>query len=427
MTPLEFDARHLWHPYSNVLNPGAMHLISEAEGVWLTRDDGVRMIDAMSSWWCAVHGHRHPAITGAIQTQLDRMPHVMFGGITHAPAIDLGRKMIELLPGDLNRIFYCDSGSVAIEVALKMAVQYQVAQGHSDRVQFATIRGGYHGDTWKAMSVCDPDNGMHGLFRGALSIQNFLPRPPIRFGEGWTNDPTLNGLGALEELLDTKSRQIAALILEPVVQGAGGMFFYHPTWLKKAHEMCEAQGVLLIFDEIATGFGRTGELFAMHPAGVVPDILCLGKALTGGHISMAATVTTETVARGIGESAASVLMHGPTYMANPLACAAAIASLDQLSQRDWQAEVGSIADQMQHELEPARNLSGVADVRVLGAIGVIEMDAWVDPSVAHTRAPQSGVWLRPFAHNIYCMPPYVISPDELSSVTAAMVALARDM
>ena len=427
MTPLEFDARHLWHPYSNVLNPGAMHLISEAEGVWLTRDDGVRMIDAMSSWWCAVHGHRHPAITGAMQTQLDRMPHVMFGGMTHAPAIDLGRKMIELLPGDLNRIFYCDSGSVAIEVALKMAVQYQVAQGHSDRVQFATIRGGYHGDTWKAMSVCDPDNGMHGLFRGALPIQNVLPRPPSRFGEGWTNDPTLNGLGALEELLDTKSRQIAALILEPVVQGAGGLFFYHPTWLKKAHEMCEAHGVLLIFDEIATGFGRTGELFAMHHAGIVPDILCVGKALTGGHISMAATVTTETVARGIGESAASVLMHGPTYMANPLACAAAMASLDQLSQRDWQADVGSIADQMQHELEPARNIPGVADVRVLGAIGVIEMDAWVDPSVAHTRAPQSGVWLRPFAHNIYCMPPYVISPDELSSVTAAMVALARDM
>jgi adenosylmethionine-8-amino-7-oxononanoate aminotransferase len=404
-----------------------MHLISEAEGVWLTRDDGVRMIDAMSSWWCAVHGHRHPAITGAMQTQLDRMPHVMFGGMTHAPAIDLGRKMIELLPGDLNRIFYCDSGSVAIEVALKMAVQYQVAQGHSDRVQFATIRGGYHGDTWKAMSICDPDNGMHGLFRGALPIQNFLPRPQIRFGEGWTNDPTLNGLGALEELLDTKGRQIAALILEPVVQGAGGMFFYHPTWLKKAHEMCEAHGVLLIFDEIATGFGRTGELFAMHHAGIVPDILCLGKALTGGHISMAATVTTETVARCIGESAASVLMHGPTYMANPLACAAAMASLDQLSQRDWQAEVGSIADQMQHELEPARNLSGVADVRVLGAIGVIEMDAWVDPSVAHTRAPQSGVWLRPFAHNVYCMPSYAISPDELSSVTAAMVALARDM
>ena len=427
MTPLEFDARHLWHPYSNVLNPGAMHLISEAEGVWLTRDDGVRMIDAMSSWWCAVHGHRHPAITGAMQTQLDRMPHVMFGGMTHAPAIDLGRKMIELLPGDLNRIFYCDSGSVAIEVALKMAVQYQVAQGHSDRVQFATIRGGYHGDTWKAMSICDPDKGMHGLFRGALSIQNFLPRPQIRFGEGWTNDPTLNGLGALEELLDTKSRQIAALILEPVVQGAGGLFFYHPTWLKKAHEMCEAHGVLLIFDEIATGFGRTGELFAMHHAGIVPDILCLGKALTGGHISMAATVTTETVARGIGESAASVLMHGPTYMANPLACAAAMASLDQLSQRDWQAEGGSIADQMQHELEPARNIPGVADVRVLGAIGVIEMDAWVDTSVAHTRAPQSGVWLRPFAHNIYCMPPYVISPDELSSVTAAMVALARVM
>jgi len=425
VTPLEFDARHLWHPYTNVLNPGRMHLIREAEGVWLTRDDGARMIDAMSSWWCAVHGHRHPSIISAMQAQLDQMPHIMFGGLTHAPAIDLGRKMIELLPDGLNRIFYCDSGSVAIEVALKMAVQYQLAMGHSDRVQFATIRGGYHGDTWKAMSVCDPDNGMHGMFRGALSIQHFLPRPQVKFGEDWTDDTMINGLGALEVLLDTKGSQIAALILEPVVQGAGGMFFYHPTWLKRAHEMCEAHGVLLIFDEIATGFGRTGELFAMHHADTVPDILCLGKALTGGHISMAATVATETVARGIGESEASVLMHGPTYMANPLACAAAKASLDQLSQRDWRAEVRRIADQMTHELEPARNLPGVADVRVLGAIGVIEMDTWIDPSVAHALAPQSGVWLRPFAHNIYCMPPYIISPDELSRVTASMVTLAR--
>ena len=427
MTPLEFDARHLWHPYTNVLNPGPMHLIREAEGVWLTCDDGARMIDAMSSWWCAVHGHRHPAITGAMQAQLDQMPHVMFGGLTHAPAIDLGRKMIELLPDGLNRIFYCDSGSVAIEVALKMAVQYQMALGHSDRVEFATIRGGYHGDTWKAMSVCDPVNGMHGLFRGALSIQHFLQRPEVRYGRDWTDNATLNSLGALEALLESKGDRIAALILEPMVQGAGGMYFYHPTWLRRAHEMCKAHGVLLIFDEIATGFGRTGELFAMHHADMVPDILCLGKALTGGHISMAATVATEPVARGIGESEACVLMHGPTYMANPLACAAAMASLNQLSQRDWRAEVGSIADQMTQELEPARNLPGVADVRVLGAIGVIEMDARVDPSVAHALAPHTGVWLRPFARNIYCMPPYVISPDELSRVTAAMVALARDM
>ena len=426
MTPLEFDARHLWHPYTNVLNPGPMHLITGAEGVWLTREDGTQMIDAMSSWWCAVHGHRHPAIISAMQDQLARMPHVMFGGLTHEPAVELGRRLISLLPDGLDRIFYSDSGSVAIEVALKMAVQYQMALGRSERTEFATIRGGYHGDTWKAMSVCDPVNGMHGLFRGALSIQHFLPRPQITLDQDWSDDTALNSLGALEELLATKGNRIAALILEPVVQGAGGMYFYHPIWLKRARALCDAYGVLLIFDEIATGFGRTGELFAMHLADVIPDILCLGKALTGGHITLAATVATEPVARGIGESEASVLMHGPTYMANPLACAAGAASLDQLSLRDWRAEVHAIAQQMAHELAPARNLPGVADVRVLGAIGVIEMENLVDPSVAHRKAPETGVWLRPFARNIYCMPPYIISPDELSKVTAAMVALARE-
>ena len=425
MTPLEFDARHLWHPYTNVLDPGPMHLITQAEGVWLTRDDGVRMIDAMSSWWCAVHGHGHPAITGAMQAQLAQMPHVMFGGLTHEPAINLGRKLIDLLPAGMDRIFYSDSGSVAIEVALKMAVQYQMAMGRTERTQFATIRGGYHGDTWKAMSVCDPVNGMHGLFSGALSIQHFLSRPQIAFDQDWSEDGEINGLDALEQLLTSDGDRIAALILEPVVQGAGGMFFYHPTWLQRAHEMCRAHDVLVIFDEIATGFGRTGELFAMHHAGVVPDILCLGKALTGGHITLAATVTSETVARGIGESTASVLMHGPTYMANPLACAAACASLDQLSIRNWRAEVGAIEKQLRRELTLARALPGVADVRVLGAIGVIEMTNRVDPSVAHVRAPATGVWLRPFGRNIYCMPPYVISSDELSRVTGAMLSLAR--
>ncbi|WP_109311053.1 adenosylmethionine--8-amino-7-oxononanoate transaminase [Ruegeria sp. AU67] len=427
MTALEFDARHLWHPYTNVLNPGPMHLITEAEGVWLTREDGTRMIDAMSSWWCAVHGHRHPAITAAMQEQLRQLPHVMFGGLTHRPAIDLGRKLVELLPDGLDRIFYSDSGSVAIEVALKMAVQFQMGLGHTGRTQFATIRGGYHGDTWKAMSVCDPENGMHGLFSGALSIQHFLPRPPISFEQEWTDDPTLNGLDALEELLETKADQIAALILEPVVQGAGGMYFYHPKWLKGAQDLCKALGILVIFDEIATGFGRTGELFAMNHAEVVPDIICLGKALTGGHITLAATATTEDVARRIGESEASVLMHGPTYMANPLACSAAVASLEQLSVRDWRAEVHAITDQMKQELAPARELPGVADVRVLGAIGVIEMEQWVDPAVAHALAPDTGVWLRPFARNIYCMPPYIISANELSRVTSAMISLVKGM
>lgn len=426
MTPLEFDARHLWHPYTHVLNPGPMHLISGSQGVWLTREDGVKMIDAMSSWWCTVHGHRHPAIIDAMQKQLGQLPHVMFGGLTHEPAVELGRGLVALLPAGLDRIFYSDSGSVAIEVALKMAVQYQIAGGYSKRSEFATIRGGYHGDTWKAMSVCDPVNGMHGLFRGALSIQHFLPRPTIRFDQEWSDDPVKNGLDALEQLLEAKGDRIAGLILEPVVQGAGGMYFYHPAWLRGARALCDAHGVLLIFDEIATGFGRSGEMFAMDHADVVPDILCLGKALTGGHITLAATVATEAVARGIGESEAGVLMHGPTYMANPLACAAGVASLGQLEQRDWRQEVADIARQLTAELAPARDLPGVADVRVLGAIGVIEMHERVDPAIAHRLAPETNVWLRPFAQNIYCMPPFVISPDELSRVTAAMVALAGE-
>ena len=425
MTPLEFDAQHLWHPYTNVANPGPMHLITGAEGVWLTRADGGKMIDAMSSWWCAIHGHRHPAITAAMQAQLDTLPHVMFGGLTHQPAVDLGQKMLDLLPGDLNRIFYCDSGSVSVEVALKMAVQYQMAQDRSGKVEFATIRGGYHGDTWKAMSVCDPVNGMHGLFRGALSIQHFLPRPTVRLEDDWSEAPEDNGLAALEALLVEKGDQIAALILEPLVQGAGGMYFYHPGYLRGARELCDAHNVLLIFDEIATGFGRTGKLFAMDHAGITPDIVCLGKALTGGHISFAATVTSAHVAMEIGNSEAGVFMHGPTYMANPLACAAGVASLTLLAEGDWQERVAGIEAQMRAELAPAADLPGVAHVRALGAIGVIEMEDTVDPVVAHRAALETGVWLRPFGRNVYCMPPFVISPDELSRVTAAMVALAK--
>lgn len=424
-SPLAFDAAHLWHPYTSVTNPGPMHLITEASGVWLTCADGGRMIDAMSSWWCTVHGHRHPAIIAAMHAQLDQMPHVMFGGLTHAPAIELGETLVGLLPTGLDRIFYCDSGSVSVEVALKMAVQYQRAKGHPNRVEFATIRGGYHGDTWKAMSVCDPVNGMHGLFQGALSVQHFLPRPTVRFDDPWPEGAGSSGLEALEHLLETKSDRIAGLILEPVVQGAGGMYFYHPQWLRAARALCDAFGVLLIFDEIATGFGRTGKLFAMDHAGVVPDILCLGKALTGGHISFAATVATERVAVSIGDSEAGVFMHGPTYMANPLACAAAQASLSLLADGTWDQQVATIEAQLRAELAPAANFDAVADVRVLGAIGVIEMHDWVDPRVAHSQAPDTGVWLRPFGRNIYCMPPFVITPDELAQVTAAMVDLAR--
>jgi adenosylmethionine-8-amino-7-oxononanoate aminotransferase len=426
-SPLEFDQRHLWHPYTNVAKPGPTFLVKESAGVHITLEDGTRLIDAMSSWWCMMHGHKHPAITQAIHDQLDRMPHVMFGGLTHDPAIDLGRKLLAVTPESLTRIFYCDSGSVAVEVAMKMAVQYQHAMGHEGRSQFATLRSGYHGDTWKAMSVCDPDTGMHHLFQGALSVQHFVPRPPIRLGEDWNDDPAQNGIGALQILLESNAAQIAGFILEPVVQGTGGMYFYHPEYLNQARALCDALGILLIFDEIATGFGRTGEMFATGFCRVEPDIICLGKGLTGGHISFACTMANERVALGIGNGSPGIFMHGPTYMANPLACAAAGAALDLLTGQDWQARVAALAAQMRHELAPARALPNVADVRVLGGIGVIEMKHRVCADAAHARAPEMGVFLRPFGKNIYAMPPFVTSADQLSEITSAMLRLAREL
>ncbi|NVO25153.1 adenosylmethionine--8-amino-7-oxononanoate transaminase [Donghicola mangrovi] len=426
MTPLEFDRDHLWHPYTNVAKPGPVHLVKEAEGIWLTLDDGARVIDAMSSWWCMIHGHRHPQIVQAMHDQLDRLPHVMFGGLTHDPAVELGKRLIAMLPDALDRVFYCDSGSVSVEVAMKMAVQYQMAMGRTGRSGFATIRGGYHGDTWKAMSVCDPVNGMHGLFRGALGIEHFLPRPLVQLGQDWPEDPAQNGVAEMDALLSEQADHLAAVILEPVVQGAGGMYFYHPHYLAELRKRCDQHGILLIFDEIATGFGRTGKAFALEYAGVVPDIICLGKALTGGHISFAATVATKAVAYGIGESEAGVFMHGPTFMGNPLACAAACASLDLLADGAWQTRVALIEAQMRQELEPARAFDGVADVRVLGAIGVIQMKDWVDPSIAHAKARDTGVYLRPFAYNIYTMPPFITGPQDLSRITSAMLDLARE-
>lgn len=420
----DFDRRHLWHPYSGMTDPGRVHRVSQAEGVWLTLSDGTRMIDAMSSWWCMAHGHRHPKIVSAMKAQLDRLPHVMFGGLTHDPAIELGRKLIEFLPDGLNRIFYSDSGSVAVEVSLKMALQAQVSRGHASRTTFATIRGGYHGDTWKAMSLCDPDTGMHGHFGNALQIQHFIPAPPIAFCGAWDEDPHRNGLAELAHLLEANGNEIAAFVLEPVVQGAGGMRFYHPAYLRGVRALCDAHGIILIFDEIATGFGRTGKMFAMDHAGVVPDIVCLGKALTGGHITFAATVARSAIADDIAAALPGVLMHGPTYMANPLACAAACASLDLLREGNWQTKVDDIESQLRTELEPARALPGVADVRVLGAIGVIECSVPLDSARVHAFAKTSGVFLRPFGKLLYTMPPYVISADELRQVTAAMVEIA---
>ncbi|SDE04378.1 adenosylmethionine--8-amino-7-oxononanoate transaminase [Limimaricola pyoseonensis] len=423
----EFDRDHLWHPYTNVTKPGPTFMVDRADGAWITLDDGTRMIDAMSSWWCTIHGHRHPAITAAMKDQIDRLPHVMFGGLTHEPAVELGRRLVAMTPAGLDRVFYCDSGSVAIEVAMKMAVQHQLAAGFPGRSRFATIRGGYHGDTWKAMSVCDPVNGMHHLFEGSLNIQYFAPRPPVTLDEGWPEDDEANGTAALLRLLHEHGDQIAALVLEPVVQGAGGMRFYHPEYLRRARRLCDEMGILLIFDEIATGFGRTGHLFAADLAGVTPDIMCLGKALTGGHISFASVMASSHVAETIGGGDPGLFMHGPTFMGNPLACAAACASLDLLADGTWRGRVAEIAAQMQAELAPARDLPGVADVRVLGAIAVIEMDHSVSADEAHPISRETGVWLRPFGRNIYAMPPFILAPDEVSRVSAAMLRLARTL
>lgn len=425
MSGHSFDASHLWHPYSNIVRPGPAYLVRHAQGVYLTLDDGARMIDAMSSWWCAIHGHGHPAIVGAVKAQLDELPHVMFGGLTHMPAIELGRRLLALAPSTMRHIFYCDSGSVAVEVAMKMAVQYHHAAGNPDRTRFATVRSGYHGDTWKAMSVCDPVTGMHHLFQGALGIQHFAQQPPVRIGDEWNGDPAQNGLGDLRRLLETHRDSVAALILEPVVQGACGMFFYHPAYLDAARALCDEFGALLIFDEIATGFGRTGKMFAAEHCRVEPDILCLGKALTGGTLSFAATMTTARVAETIGNGRPGVFMHGPTFMANPLACAAAIASIDLLASGKWHVDVRRIETGLKAGLEPARALPNVRDVRVLGAIGVIEMAHPVSADAAHPLCRELGVWLRPFGHNIYCMPPFVIDGDELSRICDAMRYLAE--
>ncbi|MEP0156099.1 adenosylmethionine--8-amino-7-oxononanoate transaminase [Pseudophaeobacter sp.] len=427
LSQLEFDQQHLWHPYTNVAKPGPTFVVKEGEGVHITLEDGTRLIDAMSSWWCMMHGHRHPAITQAIHDQLDRLPHVMFGGLTHDPAIDLGRMLLQITPPSLTRIFYCDSGSVSVEVAMKMAVQYQHAQGFEGRSQFATVRSGYHGDTWKAMSVCDPDTGMHHLFQGALSVQHFVARPPITLGQDWIEDPAQNGIAALRQLLEAGADRIAGFILEPVVQGTGGMYFYHPEYLNQARSLCDELGILLIFDEIATGFGRTGEMFATDFCTVEPDIICLGKGLTGGHISFACTMTNDRVALGIGGGSPGIFMHGPTYMANPLACAAAKAALDVLTGQDWRARVAAISDQLTQELEPARALPNVRDVRVLGAIGVIEMAHVVSADAAHGLAHEMGVFLRPFGKNIYTMPPFVTTPEQLSQITAGMLHLAQQL
>lgn len=426
MNGSDFDQQHLWHPYTAPPNAELNKnlLIKNAGGVYLTLEDDTKVVDAMSSWWCAIHGYNHPEINAAIKTQVDKISHVMFGGLTHEPAIELGRKLLNITPPSLQHIFYSDSGSVAVEVALKMAVQYQFAKGNKNKHKFLTIRSGYHGDTWKAMSVSDPTTGMHHLFSGALQAEYFVSKPPIKFNQDWDDDPTQNGLAELSEMLSNNADSISAMIFEPVVQGAGGMYFYHPEYLNNCRKLCDEHDVLMIFDEIATGFGRTGELFATHHCKVEPDIMCLGKALTGGYVSFAATLCNNAVANVIRSGDPGVFMHGPTFMGNPLACSAAIASLDLLAKSQWQKNIKQIEQQLIRELKPAQQFENVTDVRTIGAIAVIEMENRVDPTLAQTLCAELGVWLRPFGNNIYCMPPYIIDSEQLSLVSKAMLELA---
>jgi adenosylmethionine-8-amino-7-oxononanoate aminotransferase len=415
------DAAHLWHPYSTIGAEAVAPVVAVgARGAWLTliRDGRpVEALDAMSSWWTAIHGHGHPVLDKALATQLDTMNHVMFGGLTHEPAARLAQLLVDITPAGLDTVFFSDSGSVSVEVAVKMALQYWRSRGQYAKRRLMTWRGGYHGDTFTPMSICDPDGGMHSLWTDVLASQVFAPQVPRGY------DPEYSA--AFEAQLAEHAAELAAVVVEPVVQGAGGMRFHDPRYLADLRDICSRYGVLLVFDEIATGFGRTGELFAADHAGISPDIMCVGKALTGGYLSLAATLCTTEIAHTISSGAARALMHGPTFMANPLACAVSVASVELLLGQDWQTTVAEINAGLSAGLEPARELPAVTDVRVCGAIGVVECDRPVDLAVATPAALDRGVWLRPFRNLVYAMPPFICTAAEIAQVTSAMVAVAH--
>ncbi len=414
---LEFDKNHIWHPYSSLINPPPVYPIARAEGVRIYLEDGRGLIDGMSSWWSTLHGYKVPELNAAMQAQMGKMSHVMFGGLTHEPAIELCKKLVALTPTPLQKVFLADSGSVSVEVAIKMALQYWQSQGKAGKNRLLALRNGYHGDTFGAMATCDPVTGMHHLFASQLTQHLFAPAPRPKFDEPCSDED----IAELQQIIEQNHQKLAAVILEPIVQGAGGMRFYSPEYLRKVRELCDRYDLLLIADEIATGFGRSGKMFACEHAGISPDILTLGKALTGGTMTLAATLCTDRVANGICSGEAGVFMHGPTFMGNPMACAVANASIELLIARDWHTQVGSIQSQMERELAPLKDASGVADVRVLGAIGVVEMKQPVDNRTLQESLIERGVWLRPFGKLVYAMPPYIISNEDLSCLTGAMV------